>query len=94
MSKLLLKDDNGYVVKATPLKQRPGFKQGVFGRTWQWGSNMTINGKLCNWVFDNTWGTWWYFEYKGTWYKVHMWDARLGGYEPFYDMKFEEVDNA
>lgn len=87
---MILYDPDQTKVIATKLARRPRF---AFhrGRTWQWGNSLKINGKLCNYTYDNSWGSYWYFEYNRQWYKVHMWDKRKKGYGPFYEMEFVTV---
>ena len=71
-------------VNATKCTSRPKFNY-HFGRTWQWGT-VFIDGKDYRYTYDNTWGSYWYFEYNNQWYKVHIWDKT--GYEPHYKMQF------
>lgn len=79
---LKLYDTDNTEVKAQKVHKTPRFNAHR-GRTWQWGK-ILIDGQECDKTFDNSWGEYWYFKYKGEWYKVNIFEQ----YEPGYRDKF------
>lgn len=80
---MLIYTKDGQKVRVDKIGERPRFKSGAFGRTWQWGT-CWIDEKDYRYTYDNTWGTHWYFELNGKWYKVSIFNQ----YEPHYNMRF------
>ncbi len=61
----------GQKIIATKCYKRPRFTS-HFGRAWQWGNEMTLDGQAKEWVYEGSYGTMWYFKFRGDWYKVNM----------------------